>query len=114
MDQQLWIGNKSDEIYHIDGSFVAETSVTSHGSHLSLSSPPSLSTYMYILIHIINIYIYFFIYICIMYIYVYCIYTYIAYKRYTINIRQSVWNKQWIKKEKNGEGRGLFSTFSCL
>ena len=40
-----------------------------------------------------------------MYIYVYCIYTYIAYKRYTIDIRQSVWNKQWISiKKRGGEG----------
>ena len=45
-----------------------------------------------------------------MYIYVYCIYTYIAYKRYTINIRQSVWNKQWIKK-KTGRGGGYFLPF---
>ena len=36
---------------------------------------------------------------------VYIVYTYIAYKRYTISIRQSVWNKQWISiKKRGGEG----------
>ena len=82
--QKLWRRNGSVKILYMDGSFLAETSVTSPGvpCHINIHYE---NKYIYILCIYIHEYIYIYIYIIYTYMYIYkyiymlCIYIYYIY-----------------------------------